>query len=245
MEIKKPPFYKRVIAYVVDLLIVTILASLISLIFTDSKQYEIDSKKMIDIANQYKQGEITKEEYLAQYDEINYAISQDSVTITIITCVVALVYYVLMCYYCHGITLGKYMVKIKVSSSNDRKLTIFNYLLRSLIANMILLNVINVILIKVLDKQSFISTYGYINYFFTILILVSIIVMVYLNDGRGLHDLISNTEVIYINLENKDEVRKTEDTKDAVILEEKKTKKEGEVDGKRVIRTRNSSKRKS
>ena len=60
MEMKKPAFYKRAIAYVIDLLVVTVLAGLLSIILTDNTKYDEDSQKLLDLANQYKAGEIVK-----------------------------------------------------------------------------------------------------------------------------------------------------------------------------------------
>ncbi len=176
---------------------------------------------------------------------MNYYLTKDGVGTTIVNCSVAVVYFVILCYFCHGITLGKYIMKLRIVSANEKELNMGHYLIRGLFANLILSNLVSIVFVLTMNKETFVSIYPKVSNVLTIILLATILFIMYRNDGRGLHDLISNTEVIYIDLENKDEVRKTEDTKDAVILEEKKTKKEGEVDGKRVIRTRNSSKRKS
>ena len=78
-------------------------------------------------------GEITKEEYSEQYEVLNYYLTKDGVGSSIVNCSVALVYYVVMCFFCQGITLGKYLLKLRIVSANDKELNLGNYLIRGLI----------------------------------------------------------------------------------------------------------------
>lgn len=220
MNREKPYIYKRVIAYVIDLLIVTVLSGIITLVFTNSSQSDASTQKLLDLTSKMTSGEITREEYTKQFDEINYQVTKESVPVTAITCGVTIVYFVIMCYYCHGITLGKYLMKLKITSASNKELNLGNYLLRSLIINMLLTNLVSIILVCSLSKESFLSIYPKVSNIFTIIILVSFIFMMYREDGRGLHDMISGTKIV--NFKKKEEETKEEIT-EAKIVEEKKT----------------------
>lgn len=238
MNRKKPYIYKRIVAYTIDFLIITLLSGLLTLVLTDSTKYEADSQRLVELTNKYTSNEITQEEFKVQFDDINYDLTLHSKGVTIITVSTTLVYCVVMCYFCHGITLGKYIMKIRIVSANGKDLNIFNYLLRSLIVNNILLNSVTIILISALEKESYLNIYPTVSNVFTFLIIITFIFMMYRNDGRGIHDLISNTKV--------DNIKKGEDSViDAKIVSEEENKEEGSDNDERTIRTRNSKKRKT
>lgn len=217
MNKKKPFVYKRVIAYVIDLLIVTLISGILTVVFTDNSSYEKDTERMLDLTQKYTSKEINDEEYYKQFDELNYQMTLDSVSVTAITCGVSIIYYVILCYYCHGITLGKYIMKIKIVSSNGKKLNLGNYLLRCLIINMVLSNFINIILVETLSKTSFLSIYSKISNGFTLLLLLSFILVMYREDGRGVEDFMGNTKIVNF----KDEEVNDNNVEEATIVNEK------------------------
>ena len=198
MNNEKPKVYKRIIAFIIDLLIVSLLSGLLATILTNTEEYDKDTQKVLELVEKTTKGEITQEEYNKQYQELSYSLNVNSLSVTIISVGVTIVYYVIMLYFANGITLGKYIMKIRIISANDKKLNIFNYLLRSLIVNSLLQNIITIIMIKTLSKNTFISVYNKASSIFSLLLVVSFIFMMYREDGRGLHDLMGNTKVIDI-----------------------------------------------
>lgn len=246
MKREKPYIYKRVIAFIIDTLIVTVLSGLLTIVFTNSDKYNEDNKKLLELTEKIVSEKQDQDKYMKEFNELNYDLTKDSIEVTIITIGVSIVYYSIMCYFCNGITLGKYILKLKITSANDKELNIINYFLRSLIVNSILSNIIIIILINTLSKESYINISGRVGNVFTILMVVSFIMMMYRDDGRGLHDLMGNTKVINIkDLEEKEEVKEEpKEIEEATIVEEKKqTKKKGEGKNERVNRTRNSKKK--
>ena len=228
MNSEKASFLKRTCAYLIDLIFVTLLASAISLVFIDNTKYQGESEELMAITKKYTSGEIDKEEYTKQFDEMNYLMTKDSVGVTIVNCSVAVIYFVVLCYFCHGITLGKYLMKLQIVGVNDKKLNMGHFLLRSLFVNLILSNITSIILVSTLSKESFIAIYPKVSTVFTLFILASILFIMYRNDGRGLHDLMSstmiiNTKGVKVKNEVKEEVK--EEIVEAKVIEEKKTNK--------------------
>ena len=241
MTRKKPYMYKRFIAYFIDLLAIALIAGSLAVIFNVSKKADKDTEKIFQVYEKYANKEITREEFVEEYNNTNYELTINSKEVTIITIAVTIIYYVIMCYFCHGITLGKYIMKIRIVSANERKLNILNYLLRSLIINSILSNLVSLILVSTLSKDSYISISSKISNGFTIIMVISFIFMMYRDDGRGLHDLISNTKVIDLKKDKKEETEKIEE---ATIVSEEKEK-GSEKKNERINRTGNSKKRKT
>ena len=221
MDKEKASFLKRICAYLIDFIVVTLLASVIAMIFVDNKKYEAESTQLMNLTKAYASGEISKEDYTKQFDELNYYMTKDSMGVTIINGSVAIIYFVILCYFCHGITLGKYLLKLQITSANGKKLNIGNYLVRGLLVNMILSNIVSIILVLSLNKDSFMAIYPKFSNVLTIFMLATILFVMYRNDGRGLHDLASNTKVIDIKYNNNNTDSDVKDTNDDKITEAK------------------------
>ena len=227
MNRTKPQLYKRIIAYIIDLLVVTLLAGIVTMMFTDTKEYDKYSKEALELTEKIVKEDLPQEEFREQFKEINYNLTKSSVNVTIITIVTSIVYYVVMCYFCHGITLGKSIMKLRIVSANEREINIFHYLLRSLIVNSILSNVVTIIMIYTLSKQTFININDKVNNVFTLILIITFIVMMYREDGRGLHDLLGNTKVIDIKYQEENNEESKDTVEEAKVIEEKTSKKKG------------------
>ena len=214
---EKPYFFRRVVAYLIDIILVTLLATAISMVFINNTNYEKRARELQELVSKATSGEITREEYNKEYDTLNYYMTKDGVETTIVNCAVAIVYYVVLCYACKGITLGKYLMKLRIVSANENELTLGNYLIRGLFVNLILSNLVSIVFVYSMSKETFISIYPKVSGALSIFMLVTMLFMMYREDGRGLHDLMSNTKIISTK-EIKEEVNEVEEAK---VIEEK------------------------
>lgn len=221
---EKPYFLRRIIAYLIDIILVTLLSTAISMVFinnTISKNY---TKELVELSKKCSNNELSSEECEAQSNDLNYRFAVETVDTTIVNCSVAIVYYVILCFYCHGITLGKYLMRLRIVSANDKELNIFNYLIRALFVNLILSNMVSIICVYTMNKETFNSIYPKLSNLLSIFLLVTMLFMMYREDGRGLHDLMSNTKIISTKepkiKEEKEETK--EEVVEAKVIEEKK-----------------------
>ena len=60
---KKPLVHKRMIAYLVDILVVSVIASLISMFLPKNELYKENVKELSDVVIKYQNKEISEEEY--------------------------------------------------------------------------------------------------------------------------------------------------------------------------------------
>ena len=141
-ELNRASFVKRLCAYVIDYLLVVLVISVISMPFTDTKKTEKLEKESTEIIEKYQKGEITPDEYLQRYSSVYYNLSRNTGIVTFITIIVYILYYVVFQLYNKGQTIGKKLMKIKVISI-DGELSMNQMIFRSLIVNMLLLNIIN------------------------------------------------------------------------------------------------------
>ena len=250
------PLMRRVCAYMIDLFLVLILATLVSSIpflnknmdkyqktydeyeekFNDYSEYiklleesykdkeinEEEYNKLIEnetykkiIISKYEDNKISAGEYKKIVEKINsefdlvakdytYILGKEGVSNSIITLVCTLLYFGVIQYFLKGQTIGKKLLKLKVVSASDKKINILNYLLRSLIVNDVLLNGIGIIFLLTTSKNIYTSASNTISLLISIIEAIIIFLVMTREDERGLHDLLFNTKVISLEIEEKE-----------------------------------------
>lgn len=214
--------FKRLIAYIIDIVIVSIISTLItsnSYINKDYNKYVNTYDEYQEYSDQYKENvkeldkslddeKISEKEYEEKLNKLNnsfdeksidynYKLIKLSIIPTIISILVILLYFVVIQFYMGGKTLGKKIVKLKVVSNNKKNLTIFNYFLRSLILNGVFLNILSAIAVLVLSKNHYLIYNEIIYVINYILEMCIVFMMTFDKNNRGLHDYVANTKVIY------------------------------------------------
>ena len=213
---------KRFVAYAIDILIVSMISSLITsntLINKDYKKYMDTYEKYEEIVDKYEVDKetieealeyeaITDDEYDTKLEKLNSSFNEDNVSYnykliklsivsTIVSMLVILLYFVVIQYYFNGQTVGKKIMKLRVVSNSSKKLNILNYLFRSLILNSVLINTLSIIMVIVLSKNDYLI-YNEIIYVVNYIMEMAIIFMMgFTKDNRGLQDYVANTKVIY------------------------------------------------
>lgn len=200
-KVKKSPdikamFSQRVLAFLIDLVLLSMITSLITMFIpvndTATKLYEEQDR----VLEGYVEGTVSMEEYVNQMIDISYDISRQTVIISIIAIVISLLYYVVYPCYNNGQTFGKKLMKIKIKKTNDNELTMNDLLIRSMINNSILVNIINVALVLFLGKNLYLSTSSFVNIIQYLVLTISLIMIAFTRNAQGLHDKVVNTEVV-------------------------------------------------
>lgn len=227
----KPISYKRIVAYVLDIMLVTIISTMLTYFLPENKEYNKSLDKYSSLLNNVTNEELTEEEFLKETNDIIYDINMNSVTINIVTTVLTISYFVVFTYFMNGQTLGKKLMNLKIVSTSKKKLTMNNYLVRGLLINTILMNVLEVIFILGLNKQTYLKANDIITYIFGIIYIITFGMILFREDKRGLHDYLAGTKVISVKDYEEDndslkEVILNKDSKlsDASIIGEKKVK---------------------
>ncbi|MBE6156456.1 MAG: RDD family protein [Firmicutes bacterium] len=197
---------KRLIAYLLDAFFVYLLIYLISGIQllnpTYNKLLEV-SETYNEAVEAYKNEEISEEEYFEINKTYIYDATRYNVSTNIIFVVAVFAYYGLFQKYNKGQTLGKKIMKIKVTTIDDKEPSLGKYCLRILPMYYILLGsvipfALSSILVFIMSASNFSVLYSFLVYGFVIIGIISFIIMYSRKDKRGLHDLIAGTKVVIV-----------------------------------------------
>ena len=184
----KSMFSQRVLAFLIDLVLISLITSIITMFVpvndTATKLYEEQNR----VLEGYVEGSVSMEEYVNQMVDLSYDISRQTVIVSIVTIVISLLYYVVYPCYNNGQTFGKKLMKIKIVKTDDTELSMNDLLIRGMINNSILVNIINVILVLFLSKNIFLSASGLIGGIQYLVLIISLIMIAFTKNAQGLHD---------------------------------------------------------
>ena len=164
----------RIIAYLLDILLVYIIISFLVSIRFINPYYD----EYLEAYNKYSEI-LTKEEndvnkIVDTAKDYFYDINKYGIVYNIASCAVIILYYGLFQKYNNGQTLGKKIMKIKVVDNKS-----------------------NAILVLFLNHTLYLYSYTLIMTIFMIITIINICFIVFRKDHRGLHDLLASTKVVY------------------------------------------------
>ena len=193
---EKALFVQRFIEFLLDIFILSSIASLISYPFLDAKSIDKLNKNSSEVIEKYTTGEIDMDTYVDEVKGISYQLSQKQGVVSLVTLFLAVLYFIVYQYYNNGQTIGKKLMKIKVVSSTDKEITMDSFIFRSLIVNSILVDMISFAIVIFGNETAYfygVAICGIIKY--TLLLICGFMVM-WSKSGLGLHDRIAHTTVV-------------------------------------------------
>lgn len=190
-------FSVRFLAYLIDSIILGLILAFITLIIPTSANEKNLSNELDELQNKITTQEISLNEYINQAIDINYQMSKERAWYSIINIVFILIYFVIIPFYNDGATFGKRKCGIKVVS-NDGNLTMNQLIIRNFIINGLLQLLLLMSLLYLLPNKQFFFAQIVISILQFVIMIVTIAYMLKRKDGKGLHDIITNTKVIEV-----------------------------------------------
>ena len=223
---------KRLMAYVIDILIVSICMTPIlnwSVINPYIDEYTENYTEYTELLEQANAGDIDPED--AEYEEkiidLNYQINKYKVVSSSISAGSLLLYFALLQWALKGQTIGKKIMKIKVvANREDKKLNIGNYILRSLILNNIIFTIVLIVGVYLFKEDGYYNLSMIVSYLQLLVMSIIMLMIVLRKDFRGLHDIVAGTKVIDVCPNAL--VDKKEDDEEKVTIEAKENNKKKE-----------------
>lgn len=213
---------KRIVAYLIDVCLISFVIWLFNYLPIDPYKAKYNDtyesyQKYVENSN----GSSSNEDELKTF---TYDLAKYRTYSSMYSAGALIIYFGIIQYALKGQTIGKKLMKLRVVSNNDKKLTLGNYILRIVILNNVIFTAINIGGVYVLN----VDKYYYLSYVVSMLTsLVSLLILMMImfrNDGRGLHDYLANTKVIEDVVINSSKTENKETIKDKVKKKEKKMK---------------------
>jgi len=190
----KANFTKRFSAFILDTMILSVIFSLITVNFVSSTSNIYDELDIV--LEQYENSEINSYEYLDKVIDLNYRLQKSSFMSNVLNVVLYIGYFIVFGYLNKGQTIGKMLLKIKVVNKEDENPSIGNMIVRSLFIYGIATLLYSVLFVYILSSTVFTYSYMVVTYVEVVLMILSLFMVLYKKDGRGLHDIIGRTKVI-------------------------------------------------
>lgn len=219
-------FFKRIGAYVLDVLIVSLLVSLLSYVpFLNPSRdaYSEKYNELVNLQEQYTSNEISLDEYNQAFVPIAYEIYRYNTYYVIIDLVCTLLYFGVLQFFCKGQTIGKKLFQIRVVSNDERPLTIVNFILRTVVLSNMIISIALQCIVHFMDVDHYYMVYENVNLVGSIILYIMLFMIVVRADGRGLHDFVANTKVVLDDPQVKED--KVEAEQKIIDLEAKEEKK--------------------
>lgn len=196
--------FKRLSAYLIDLILVTIVITLATNIRFINPTYDkyIESyKEYSDISQEYLQKEIDEEEFINKSNEAYYNVIKYGVSYNLIGSVIILLYFGVFQKYNNGQTIGKKLLKIKVVDDDNKNPKLITLLLRYGILYLpelgsVIIAISNSILIFILSQKYFFIASNIISTIIIVFSIVSFSLVILKSNHKGLHDMIWKTKVV-------------------------------------------------
>lgn len=194
---KKATFTNRLLAYLIDSIIVLLVSSPIAICIHKNIFLKQDLEhELKTITKEYTEQNIDMNTYLEKTQDLNYQIQKCSVSTNVVYLIVSIIYYVVFQYLNKGQTLGKKLLKIKVVNKEGNTPSLYQMILRTFITNQIFTYLVTILLVLLATKEQFLSLYQTLNSLATIFIIVSALMILYTNNLQGLHDKMAKTLVV-------------------------------------------------
>ncbi len=197
MKGEKAGFMSRICAFFLDMLIVSLIASLLATPFVSKEKMESLNEDYEKIVEKIQTQELNLHEYTVEVANLRYEVIRVNGMGTIINILIGMFWFVLMPLYLGGQTLGKKILKIKMISDKD-DLTANQLLVRSMIGNSFLFDLLGILEVLLFPKYIFYYCHWLLLFVPYILMFVSVIMVLVSKDGRAIHDYLGHTKVVKI-----------------------------------------------
>ena len=193
----KSKFSNRFLAYLIDIIIVALVFLCLNSFMPKNHNISVLENEITDLRSSYLKKEIDTKVYFNRYAIIRKNLDQQYIPSNILNVIIILCYFVLVPYYWNGKTIGKKIFKLKiVKSEPNEKVSLNNYLVRSIINNGVLCFLISMSTVFLFDDSKYLLITIICGILQFLLVIISGFMIIYRHDKKGVHDLVSGTQVI-------------------------------------------------
>ena len=188
--------FRRICAYAIDYIFIILLSTMVSGIRFLNPSYDNYVNAYDEYATMYEKIADGDLELVNsnEFKDIYYNLDKYSVSVSISTIVIYLLYFVGFQKWNHNQTLGKKAFNIAVTSKNE-KVTVWQMLLRSIIIYNIVFEVLSLLSLWIFDANTYLYIDMTLTFIAGIFFYINGGIVIFSKKHLGIHDLICKTEV--------------------------------------------------
>lgn len=194
----KTSFVKRLAAFVLDMLIFSLIFGIFTMIIPESNNVAVLNSQLSKLSESVLNNELTISTYFNQYAGIIHSLDKELFLNNLFNLVLMIGYFAILPFYYNGQTLGKKIMKIKVVK-DDGELTMNDLIIRNIVINGFLFSLIGFAIIFLVNDLTYFIIISILCFIEILLVIISIFMILYRHDKKGLHDLWCKTSVIEEN----------------------------------------------
>lgn len=188
--------FRRICAYAIDYIFIILLSTMVSGIRFLNPSYDNYVSAYDEYATMYEKIADGDLELVNsnEFKDIYYNLDKYSVSVSISTMVIYLLYFVGFQKWNHNQTLGKKAFNIAVTSKNE-KVTVWQMLLRSIIIYNIIFEVLSLLSLWIFDANTYLYIDMALTFIAGIFFYINGGIVIFSKKHLGIHDIICKTEV--------------------------------------------------
>lgn len=196
MKTNKAGLGKRILAYLIDIILVFIIVILLEALLPKNNNIEILNRELNDTTDQYFSKQINFSVYFNQTALIFKDLDEARIMYSVINAVLIFIYFIFIPYFFDGKTLGKKILGIKTVRNDREYLSLKNLVVKNMIDTGLMYMLFSLMLIYILPGTSYFTFTLFLSIFQIGLMIASFVMIIKRKDKRGLNDILSGTKVI-------------------------------------------------
>lgn len=193
----KVSFKRRLIAYIIDLALLSILVTLTLVIFpNDKKEIKQINNNINIITEDLLNNKIDNSQYLNMYAKYNYKLEKKQIKTNVLNLIYIIFLYILVPFFAGGQTIGKIVTKIKIVNEDNTDIQFNKLIIRSLFVNFLIYPIVTIPLIYLFSAKIYFILSLFLILIEFLLVLFTIFMVLYRHDRKGIHDILTKTKII-------------------------------------------------
>ncbi len=201
MRTNKAGLGKRLLAYLIDIILVFIIVIMLEALLPKNNNIEVLNRELNDTTDQYFNKQISFSVYFNQAALIFRDLDEARIMYSVINAVLIFAYFIFIPYFFDGKTIGKKILGIKTVRNDKEYLSLKNLVIKNMIDTGLMYMLFSLVLIYILPGTSYFTVTLFLSIFQIGLMIASFVMIIKRKDKRGLNDILSGTKVIKDNVE--------------------------------------------
>lgn len=201
MKINKASFGKRILAYLIDIILVMVVVVLLETLLPRNNNIDILNKEFNDTTDRYFNKQIDFSIYFNQVALIFKDLDEARIMYSVINAILIFIYFIFVPYFFDGKTIGKKILKIKTVRNDKECLSLKNLVIKNMIDTGLMYMLFSLALIYILPSMSYFIFTLVLSILQISLMTISVCMIIKRKDKRGLNDILSGTKVIEDSIE--------------------------------------------